>query len=70
MLASTCRVLEIYMVAAPEPRPLGEGQTGTDFRRLHPQAEVGGTAAEGRPDGEAADAPSAGQPATLPGGPV
>ena len=49
MLESTCRVLEIHMLAAPESRS---------------QAEVGGTAPE------AADAPRAGQPAALLGGPV
>jgi hypothetical protein len=70
MMASMCRALEIYMLAAPESRPVGEGQMGTDLRRLDPQAEAGVAAPEGRPDGEAADAPRAGQPAALLGGPV
>eukprot|EP01043_Picozoa_sp_COSAG02_P118677 COSAG02_NODE_55287_length_291_cov_0.864583_1_plen_54_part_10 len=54
MMASMCRALEIYMLAAPEPRPVGEGQMGTDLRRLDPQAEAGVAAPEGRPDGEVA----------------
>ena len=69
-LTSTFRALEIYMLAAPEPRPVSEGQIGRDLRRPDAQVEAGVAIAEGQPERETSDAPHAGQPTALLGGPV
>jgi hypothetical protein len=66
LMATICRALEIYMLSAPDPRPAGGVQVARDLRR--PDTEVAGGGV--RPEGEAAVAPRAGQPAALLGGSI